>query len=498
MRFTYAAMFVVLLSACRDTGTQRNEDYCGYNEGDRSCEELDPAKAFCVTLSSSCFAASDLPESDRYGCAAQMPTMECHSSCGEDNAEECGVAEGTASVTGPTGPSTSTTEDPTMGPGPDTESGDPTTDEPSTTTGPMGCDGNEDCSEGDARFCVSDVCVSCDATPDGDNACGLLDGGAAPLCFEGVCVQCREDNIGACTGTTPVCDAQNNTCTGCRFHEQCQALDMPACHIAEGSCISEMTEVNASADGMIQPEIAMIDPGMPHAIVLTGGGGNDEITIDGGQIIAIVSDANTTRDVHGIDTSPVLTVTGAGTIAYLHRIRLEDGEGVGISAASSGTLYADSVQIVQNSGGGITLGSGTMASLRNCMVGSTNNTNAVAATNATLDVLYSTLVGNFGTSVALSCDAGSEVTVRNSIAVGRSGDLSCAGATVTDSATLDDVGPYDEMWFDLDGGDLSLGSSTADFQDVAIWTLGDPPFDFEGDSRPNSDGDPDYAGADIP
>ena len=35
------------------------------------------------------------------------------------------------------------------------------------------------------------------------------------------------------------------------------------------------------------------------------------------------------------------------------------------------------------------------------------------------------------------------------------------------------------------------------FANIAVWEEGDPPFDFEGELRPNTDGAGDYAGADT-
>lgn len=47
--------------------------------------------------------------------------------------------------------------------------------------------------------------------------------------------------------------------------------------------------------------------------------------------------------------------------------------------------------------------------------------------------------------------------------------------------------------------DYSLSASgQTQFSDIAAWLNGDPPFDFEGDARPDIDGTADYAGADVP
>ena len=375
------------------------------------------------------------------------------------------------------------------------------TEEPSSTTGPE-CSETVPCMDPAAPFCVEGTCSTCDASvdPTPDESCAMLDEGV-PLCVGTSCVQCTAEDASACGGETPLCDAEANTCVRCSFHEECEDLDLRACNIATGACFSteaaNVSEVNAGSNGAIQAAIGAVADGAEHTIVLTGGGGNHTVTVDGGKTIAIVSDDTTERVVQGSTGSPTVTVTGAGSTVYLHRLALTlNGDDVGVSAEASGVLYADSTRIAQNSGGGIELAAGTSGFIRNCMVGADVNSDAVVASGAELEVLYSTLVGNFGaSSLALSCSGGA-VTVRNSITVSRADDaVNCGGASV--STTFEAAGgSYDEGWFDLDGGDLTLNSA-ADFDGVAIWEDGDPPFDFEGDARPSTDGATDYAGADT-
>ena len=492
MLFLRASPVALLLfaSGCPDFGTKVNRDFCGFNGGDSHCAERHgDARPFCIVDTEECVDQTGITFEDLRptGCSPIEPPLECRFQCGIwDEENECLTDSTDESSSGE--PSTGGTEtDPTTGTG---------TDDTSTTTGPTGCQGPDDCTDPAQPFCVDEVCVACSATAEPDTACASLDIGL-PLCVGTECVQCSAENADACDSITPLCDATANTCVGCSFHEECQAIGAPACNIATGACFdpANVTEVNAGTADSIQAAIDAVADGGEHAVLITGGGQLHTITIDSGKTIALVSANNTTQSVRGNDGDPVITVTGA--TAYFHRLRVEDTDDVGIAVASGATLYADSVQVVQNSSGDIQLDSGTTGFLRNTMVGADVNSDAVVASGAELDVLYSTLVGNFGaSSLALSCSGGA-VTVRNSITVSRADDaVNCGGASV--ATTFEAAGgSYDEGWFDLDGGDLSLNSA-ADFDGVAIWEDGDPPFDFEGNSRPTTDGSTDYAGADVP
>lgn len=57
-----------------------------------------------------------------------------------------------------------------------------------------------------------------------------------------------------------------------------------------------------------------------------------------------------------------------------------------------------------------------------------------------------------------------------------------------------------QLWFVGYGtGDFHLQNEGLTlFADVAQWRAGYPPTDIDGEARPTSDGDLDYAGADVP
>ena len=484
------------LAGCADK-TNRLPYYCGNNDGDAYCAREDPEHPYCVLGFDECFGAANLGEFSN-GCVAEAPPPECSSPCGVDNGDACIDPTESSSSGSTTDQPSSTTEG-------ETET-DAETDDLTTTTGPE-CMDNAECMDPDLPFCLEQTCSPCSASVDvtPDEACAGLDE-TTPLCVDDACVQCTAEDASACVDTTPLCDAESNTCVACSFHEECQDIGSPACNLATGACFDPqaVTEVSLSSANALQNAINTVADGAEHAIVITGGSGLHTVTIDGGKTIAIVSNSSAVRAING-NTAAVLTVTGNSTTAFLHRIRLEDSDDVGIAVTSGASLFADSTQVAQNAGGGITLASGTSAQLRNCMVageGGNPGQPALSATGANLELLYSTLGLDFnnGGSV-LECSGGS-VSIRNSVIVSEASaggsEIDCAGATATNSAVETTLSPT--TWFPLfASGDYSLSASgQTQFSDIAAWLNGDPPFDFEGDARPDIDGTADYAGADVP
>lgn len=488
---------VLALAGCADK--THLFSYCGNNDGDAYCAREDPEHPYCVLGFDECFEAASLGEFSN-GCVAEAPPPECSSPCGVDNGGACIDPTESSSSGSTTDQPSSTTES-------ETET-DAETDDLTTTTGPE-CMDNVECMDPALPFCIEQTCSPCSASVDvtPDEACAGLDE-TTPLCVDDTCVQCTAEDASACVDTTPLCDAESNTCVACSFHEECQDIGSPACNLATGACFDPqaVTEVSLSSANALQNAINTVADGAEHAIVITGGSGLHTVTIDGGKTIAIVSNSSAVRSIQGNGGSPGITVSGNDTIAFLHRARLfGNTDDVGITVTSGASLFADSTQVAQNAGGGITLASGTSAQLRNCMVageGGNPGQPALSATGANLELLYSTLGLDFnnGGSV-LECSGGS-VSIRNSVIVSEASaggsEIDCAGATATNSAVETTLSPT--TWFPLfASGDYSLSASgQTQFSDIAAWLNGDPPFDFEGDARPDIDGTADYAGADVP
>lgn len=486
-----ATLSLLLVSTACLAPWKPDPTYCGNNEGDRFCVDLDPSKPYCVLATQECYDAYGLGL-EGSSCIEELPTQECHQECGIDE-------EGCHDPTDPTMSGESSSTGPTTTDATETDPSSETDTEDTTTTGPTGCQGPADCVDPALPFCVDEFCVACSATATPDDACAELDPGL-PLCIDDACVQCSDDDASACTGATPLCDALANTCVACEFHEQCQDIGSPACNFLTGACFDPkaVTEVNAGNNGAIQAAIDEVANGAEHAIVLTNGGGLQTVTVDGGKTIAIVSDSSTVRTVSGNTSSPIITVTGAGSTAYLHRLRIDGSDAVGISVGPAGTLYADSTQVSGNDGGGISLATGSNGFLRNCMVGgSSADVPAILVSGGSLEALYTSILGGAFDSYGLRCTSGS-ATVRNSIVTTRGDNnaLVCPGASVSNSATENTGNPD---WFtNYNAGDAHLtAAGQTQFANIATWEDGDPPFDFERDDRPATDGAMDYPGADT-
>ena len=495
-----ALLPLLILTACNVGEFTPNPDYCGLREGDAYCGSVAPDKPFCVLGRDECLDASGIDASDAFGCVAEEPALECRQPCGEDGGDDC-LDPTDPTLTTTTMDESSSTGEPTTG---ETETGD----ESSSTTGPE-CTDIIPCLDAEAPFCVEGACSTCEASvdPTPDEACAGLDEGF-PLCVGTACVQCSAEDASACGGDTPLCDAASNTCVGCSFHEECQELGMPACNIATGACFSadDAATVSLATANALQNAVNDVPDGGQRALLITGSGAtNHSATVGGGKTIAIVSMNTSIQEINGA-AAPIVTVSGATSTVYLHRVRLEGSNDVGISVVSGATLYADSVQVAGNDGGGIELASGTNGFLRNSMVagfGGNPGVPAISASGAEVDILYSTvgLPANFG-GAPLECSGGA-VSVRNSIVVNENNtpgnEVDCPGSTVENSRLETTLSPTDWFGAGFASGNYFLNTAgQTEFANAATWELGDPPFDFEGDLRPTEDGTMDFAGADVP
>lgn len=460
-------------------------NHCANLDEDATCRERGQGQ-FC----NACVLDND-------GCVNVMPSPECHDA--GDPPGESSSGSGSSGTEG-------TTDVPS---GSDTE---PTTG--TTSDGP--CVANEDCTDAAAPLCGPEgMCVRCDAMPEPDAACAGLDP-TAPVCDAGECVQCSADDTSACTDTTPVCDAEARVCVACTSHAQCPDS---ACHEAEGSCLPSDAVWVVDRDGgadfdSIGAALGQIAAGEAGTIIVRDSAGAyaENVVIGGDRVVAVLAEtvSEATRPQISINGSaPMIYVDGGATV-YIDGLELRGNTlGAGMEIDGS-TLYLDRSEIVANNQGAIIAGAGSTLLLRNCTAGGdVNNVAAVQTTDADLSVLYSTLAGGFGMSSALTCSGGT-VEVRNSILVSESADpeLSCPGATVTYSASEviisgegnAELGDLNTAWFVNYGqGNLRLSATgQVEVQDVALWTLGDPATDLDGDPRPMTDGTADYAGADVP
>lgn len=485
------------------------EEHCENQDGDAYCRRLYGAGGAEFCSMGAC-AAEALD-----GCVEARPaTNACYSACGagkslEDDPDCEGVAEGSSSTDSVT--TVDATSEPTGGPttaGSMSASGTDTVTVGTTTTGDVGCEDSSECTDPAAPICGATMCVPCLA----DAEC-IAKGPGAPVCGDdGRCVACTPSNIGACEGTTPVCDAAANECVGCGFHEECPGT---ACDIATGACFEEDCVVEVDGDGgadYASIQAAIADGCVVIVHELNGGDTYSQFEVDG-LTVAVLAANGEDPLVAGLAGNPSVSVT-SGSVAYVQGLTFSGNtmaEGVSVNGAN---LYLDRTQVIGNPGGGVLLTNSAMGTLRNCFVEGDFDVPVMTVDGSTATILYSTLGGSGGASASLSCVDPMEVSVRNSILISRAApgdDLLCSDAAISYSATEVMVpgtgnvaiGPFDmtdaTTWFaGYNNGNFGVtAAGQAVFADIALWVVGDPVTDIDGDPRPTEDATPDVAGAEV-
>lgn len=502
---TLMVVLPALVGACTRVTTFTNNDHCALNEGDRYCAEMFPERPYCVQGQGECALG------DQYGCMAEVPA-ECHEPCGVLGADECAAGSSSGTDTGAS-----------SGTGSGSGSGSESSGE-SSTTGPMPCVSDEECTDPGAPFCgVTGECGACDGTKDPDGACAGVDP-LHPLCVEGTCVACTPENPVVCDDQLLLCDEDTNACVPCTEHGQCGS---GACELSVGTCFPGDFVVSVDGDGSadypsVSAAVGAVAAGA-HGVIVVHDYGMDGLTpyaasvlVDSGKVIALLAAPGETPILQGTGANPGLRAEGAGTSLYMDGLQVSQATGLGLRV-NAARAWADRSRIVQNSGGGVLAESGAELVLRNCFVGgSLDDVDALQVNGATASVLYSTLGSGTFNASALTCNAPIAVDVRNSLLVTRGGtppdEVACPAAAITYTATEGAVGGEGNaavgMFPGGSPGDWFRGYTTGDFSlqnqgltvfaDIAQWNTNDPLLDIDGDPRPAVDGTPDYAGADVP
>ncbi len=384
-------------------------------------------------------------------------------------------------------------------------------DSPTTGNQPA-CLAAADCTDLASPICMDGACVACTEAEMPDAACGERDAGLPACGSTGTCVECTSATATACSGETPVCDDATNTCTKCTAHEQCGPE--AACSFITGSCITDCV-VHVDGDGgqdhtTIEGALRTTDG--PCVIILhalTGANSYDGAEIPFARQIALFGAEDGPRPrIRGAGIPGILV---AGT-AYLRNLEIRGTANDPGIRVNPGRVYLDASRVVLNEGGGLHIELGGDAIVRNSMLGGDISDAAVVDVDArsSADIVYSTLLAGGGTATALRCDQGATTTVRNSIVVSRAPvtTVDCPGATLSYSAFETTpggqgnvgVGLYDEAWFSsVANGDFHLSAGGIEaFGSAAVWRAGDPPIDFDGEMRVNTDGSPEAPGADLP
>jgi len=373
-------------------------------------------------------------------------------------------------------------------------------------------------------------CVACDEMDEPDMACAEVDGGN-PLCVGGACVACEAGDTSVCDGQLLLCDEETNACVGCTAHAECEA---GACDVFEGRCFDPSNVLDVGMGQTFGTIGAALDEvtamGWEDAVLVLHAGTdfNEVALVESGALAFVAAEGDSPQWVNTAVMAPTLSVSGAQTRVYVAGVRmrlngndtalavteaqvdvrdceLASNDILGLSCGEGSRVDIRRSRVVQNTGGGIVASSGCELNVENCFVGGDVEVAGIDINDASATVLYSTVTAStFGTVPALGCSSPMVVDIRNSIIVTQGGaspdELSCATATVTNAATEAEAGMFDVGWFeDFNGGDYGLTASGAmAFENLAQWQDGDPPTDIEGDPRPEVDGSPDHAGADVP
>jgi hypothetical protein len=439
-------------------------------------------------------------------------------------------------------PGTSTTEV--------TTSIDPTTTD--ATTGGAECNlagngGNDPAcmaASPDRPYCVKGDCVDCTGISCEEVSPSL------PMCDPdtGKCAACL------CDDSAPVCDPVAHTCGACTAHDECPDS---ACNLWTGGCIAaadtlwvigsgcddagEGTEddplctlktafqrVGAAPAGeyavRVHPGMYAVDNPLrapaDHvvALVQAGGGADIGVEIVATESPAIAVDADGKLLVDGVRLSDGgsdgLSCTSGE--AWLDRLTVEASAGRGISADECdiklrrGVLVANTIAGAELRGGSLRLENSFITANGNSQNGGGG---VYLALGASVDAVYTTWVvnlGQAGTPFAVACDedvAKETVTVRNSVAINKGLNTLCEGATVKNTAWSNDPPGSGNISVDfsmlelyltpdmsLAGVYRAIAGTTID--QLAMWQIGDPAIDFDGDARPDGANSPDFAGAD--
>ncbi|HWU86262.1 MAG TPA: right-handed parallel beta-helix repeat-containing protein [Kofleriaceae bacterium] len=267
-----------------------------------------------------------------------------------------------------------------------------------------GCDYKNDpnhCSDNPHMNCMEGP-IACEADRDCPTTAQVCD-----VASSKICVQCTAEKHDACSGTTPIC--AENACRGCAAHLDCQ--DSSAC-LSDGRCASpgEVAYVKAGGTGGPPCTEAMpcgslqegIDTGLPYVKIAAGT--LDGVTTIAGRVVTILADpgARLTRSSHGV----ILEVRDDNTDVKISDLEISGATGtgaVGIAVGALGgvpKLTLTHVLVGNNSGGGISLGGGSLVVSQSVIAA--NQGGGIRTAGGALVVSRSTIGGNQGGGISIS------------------------------------------------------------------------------------------------
>jgi hypothetical protein len=271
---------------------------------------------------------------------------------------------------------------------------------------------------------------------------------------------------------------------------------------ADGGDGSEAMPFDSFADAL-----GLIGDGEEGTIYLaTVGPHTEQLVVFSGRTVAAIGKSPGWVQFSG---APALDVNQGATV-FVGKLAVAGGNDLGMRCNGCDAWISRS-RIVDSDDGCLSVQGSANVHVSNAFIGGNLlGFPAVSVSGGELTVVYSTLAGGSNSSPALSCLAGT-VDVRNSlvVAVQAEPEVDCGSATLTNNAMemmqagntqIGEV--FNLNWLaDFSGGDFSLSGpapTPVTIATAATWQTGDPATDIDGDARPNIDGTPDYAGADVP
>jgi hypothetical protein len=238
------------------------------------------------------------------------------------------------------------------------------------------CEVPSDCHDPGTPYCVSQLCVQCEASAqcsasapvcNAEHACDRCtvedqckDFGNTPHCGDnGQCVACRTDVAADCNvaGATPVCDAESAMCRGCRADDECTATGV--CDDGTGACVKpqDIIFVAASAVGgagcgteaapckTLNEALAAVTPPTRIWIKVAAGTYMENLVIDGKKLNIVgpppVQTGPVVKVIPAANLVAVAVVTGNAEVG-LRNLRL--------SGAGGSTTNADGLRCSQGAG----------------------------------------------------------------------------------------------------------------------------------------------------
>jgi hypothetical protein len=260
-----------------------------------------------------------------------------------------------------------------------------------------------------------------------------------------------------------------------------------------------------------------------------------QIQVAPGRVVAVVRDGvgTVTLEVPDLDALVInngalaflynLRITGGANTpavrctstasAWLDRVLIEKRDGYAIDGAEC-DLTLRRTKLYKNNAGGLKLSGGDTLIENSYIVQNGNAFGSISAitagASAMVDVVYSTIVDNDAMNgESLHCTNPGPVELRNAIVFGKSeaSSVTCPTAMARDSV-VDAPGltgtnvihepVLEPAWFVAPATGNFAVKGGAPFEGVAVWRVGDPAVDYDGDARITDDGAMDYTGADRP